>query len=88
MWLLDFSYNTCYVLLKFTDVEVHTGQEAVFTCTVDDHEAPFEWFLNGQKITENDKFSFKGESANPKIKKLTIKDCQLIDDGSVGKSIF
>merc|ERR1712223_1958249 len=66
---------------QITDVEVHTGQEAVFSCSVDDGEAPFAWFLNGEKLTENEKYSFKSEKAT--VKQLTIKDCQLIDDGSV-----
>jgi hypothetical protein len=57
---------------QISDVECHCGQEAVFTCEVDDGEAPFAWFLNGEKIKEDqDKFSFASEK--PTIKQLTIK---------------
>ena len=57
---------------QISDVECHCGQEAVFTCEVDDGEAPFAWFLNGEKIKEDpDKFSFASDK--PTIKQLTIK---------------
>ena len=63
------------------DVEVKVGQVATFECKIDDEDAPFEWFINGEKLTENDRFSFKKD--NPMIYKLTINDAQMIDDGTV-----
>ena len=63
------------------DQTVKTKQTAVFTCKVDDGEAPFEWFINGQKLDEKDRFSFKSD--NECVKKLTISNAKMIDDGTV-----
>ena len=35
------------------DKEVNVGREAIFKCTVNDPEAPFQWFVNGSEIKED-----------------------------------
>jgi hypothetical protein len=65
------------------DKVVKTGKDAIFRCVVDDPEAPYQWFVNGEGIEtkESDKYSF--QSDNPCEKKLVIKNCEFIDEGAV-----
>ena len=50
---------------------------------MDDPEAPYQWFVNGEGIEtkESEKYSFASD--NPCEKKLVIKNCEFIDEGAV-----
>ena len=65
----------------FSDMTVNFNDEAEFCCEVADAEATGKWFFNGTEIKPEEKSERIKAVDEGAVRKLTIKDIKLVDQG-------
>lgn len=66
--------------MKLEDTKAKENSDAVFSCKINDDDAPVEWYINKEKVTPSDKYVISSEAFDHT---LTIKNLKHGEDCEV-----